>query len=426
MLRQTFAASLLIAFTAGPAAADVDRCAGADTELAWRGTDLAEIAGDTGWFPGGSVAQLRLTGRVVGHTAVDAGMRTTSCWDETMQAKVTGRPGTGYLDVAYGAEIKLRARIHTSVLGKSIDWEGNIPIPYIPNDLLLAGETAFNPAIDPTKIARVTDSASAITLLSTDVISSFISISGISGGLRVSVTPVMATSYRTRTATIGTTVVDSSTDLVSITPGEGGFGATLDLPVTAQGLIRYEPTLKFNASLDVKIFGIRVVDWQLFSIPMTLPALERPIKLTGEITRIGLPVLEGPGDGAQLDFASGTTQQLALRNAGEAPLAAQVKSAPAGVVVTGLEISAGGEGHLRVVAADDSIFANGPVSITLSTNDPDQPTLTVLLGKEIGGSDAGGDDVEEPGQAGGCSSTAPSGLGMCFGLALLLVRRRRR
>lgn len=426
MLRQTFAASLLIAFTAGPAAADVDRCAGADTDLAWRGTDLAEIAGDTGWFPSGTVAQLRLTGRVVGHTAVDAGMRTTSCWDETMQAAVTGRPGTGYLDVAYGAEIKLRARIHTSVLGKSIDWEGNIPIPYLPNDLLLAGETAFDPAIDPTRVTRVTDSASAITLLSTDVIGNFISISGISGGLRISVSPVMATSYRTRTATIGTTVIDAPTDLVSITPGEGGFGAALELPVAAEGVIRYEPTLKFNASLDVKIFGIRVVEWQLFSVPMTLPALERPIKLTGEITHLGLPVLEGPGDGAQLDFASATTQELVVRNAGEAPLAVQVKNAPASVVVTGVEVGARGEGRLRVFAPDDSVFANGPVSITLSTNDPDQPTLTILLGKEIGGTDPD----EEPGQAGGCSSTAPStapsGLGMCFALGLLLVRRRRR
>ncbi len=422
MLRQTFAASLLIAFTAGPAAADVDRCAGADTDLAWRGTDLAEIAGDTGWFPSGTVAQLRLTGRVVGHTAVDAGMRTTSCWDETMQATVTGRPGTGYLDVAYGAEIKLRARIHTSVLGKSIDWEGNIPIPYLPSDLLLAGETAFDPAIDPTRVTRVTDSASAITLLSSNVIGNFISISGISGGLRISVSPMMATSYRTRTATIGTTVIDASTDLVSITPGEGGFGAALDVPVAAAGLIRYEPTLKFNASLDVKIFGIRVVEWQLFSIPMTLPALERPIKLTGEVTRVGLPVLEGVGEGARMDFASGTTQELVLRNAGEAPLAVQVKNAPASVIVTGIEIAAAGEGQLRVVAPDDSIFADGPVSITLSTNDPDQPTLTVLLGKDIGGTDLD----EEPGQAGGCSSTTPSGLGMCFGLALLLVRRRRR
>lgn len=424
-MRSTLSICLVLAATAGDALAEVDRCAGADTDLAWRGTDLAEISGDTGWFPAGYVAQLRLTGRVVGHTIVETGVHTQACWHDGMQAQLAGRPGTGWLDVAYGAELSLRGRIHTSILGKQIDWEGEIPIPYLPTDLLLAGQTAFDPSLDPNAVARVSDGTLPITLLSTNALEGIIDIIGISGGLRVTVTPLMTTSYRTSGATLAGFAVDSPNDHVTISPGEAGFDGALDVPVEAAGLIRYEPQLRFDARFTVKILGYAVVDWQLLSVSMNLPALERPMTLTGEAARLALPELGGLGDGARMDFATGATQELRVRNGGEAPLALEFPSPPVGVSAAPLVIAPGDEAALRITA-DEAVFAAGASSLRVVTNDPDQPELVILLGKDVGGTDPGALPEDEA-DASGCSAGgSPGALGLVLVGVVGLVRRRRR
>ena len=422
---RTSATILLLLAASAPAAADVDRCATADTDLAWTGTDLAEIGGDTGWFPSSSPAQLRLAGRVVGYTAVETGVQARACWDDGMTATLAGRPDAGWLDVAYGAEVSLRGRIHTTILGKTISWEGNIALPYVPLDLILEDQTTFDPAIDATKIARVYDSTSPITLLSSNVIGDLISIAGISGGLRVTVTPSMATTFRTRKATLAGGTLDSPNDKVTLQPDTSrGFSGGIELPVSTEGLVRYEPSLRFAARFDVKIFGYRVVDWEILSVPMGLPALERTIKLTGEAARLPLPVLEGIGEGARMDFASGTVQELPIRNLGEAPLAIEAAGTTAGAIVSRLDLPPGGQGKLSVYVADDAAFANGPIEVTLATNDPDRGSVRILLGKELGGTDPGvsPEEIEE----GGCSTSGGAHLGVGLLLLGLVVRRRRR
>ena len=414
----------LLAIAPSVAAADVNRCATADTDLAWTGTDLPiEASGDTGWFPSGYVAQLRLSGRVVGHTAVETGLRTTACWGEKMEATLAGRPGKGWLEAAYGAEVSLKGRIHTSILGQSIDWEGNIALPYIPMDLIMEGSTVFDPAIDPAKTTRVSDATAAITLLSTDIIGDYVPIIGISGGLRVSVTPSMATTFRVKKATVAGGTIDSPTDKVTLTSdGPRGFSGGFEVPIQAEGLIRYEPALKFNAGISVTIFGYRIVDWELFAIPMGLPAIERTVKLTGGAAHLALPVIEGIGEGARMDFATGQVQGLRVRNLGEAVLSIEPKTAPNGTLVSRLDLQPGKEDVLAVTVLDDAAFSNGSFDIVLSTNDPDRGTIKVQLGKEVGGTDPGVPPDE--GEAGGCSAGGAAGLPL--GLALLALRRRRR
>ena len=419
--------SLLALLLAIPAAAsaDVDRCATADVDVAYAGNDIAEVSGDTGWFPSGYVAQLRLSGKVAGHTLVESGLRTQACWkDGKMEATLAGRAGAGWLDVAYGAEVSLKGRIHTSVLGKSIDWEGNIPLPYIPMDLLLEGQTAFDPAIDPTKIARVSDGTSPITLLSTDIIGDYLPISGISGGLRVSVSAQMASSFRTKKATVAGGTIDSPTDKVPLeSTGPRGFSGGLEVAIQTEGTVRYEPTLRFAAGLQVTILGIRVVDWELFAIPMGLPAFERTIKLTGEATRLALPVLEGIGEGARMDFASGTVQELPVRNLGEGTLSIE-PTVVGGALVSAVTIPPGGSDVVKVFVSDDAAFSAGAFEIKLATNDPDRDEIAIQLGKQVGGTDPGV-PPDESGESGGCSAGGSST--WTFGLILLglLVRRRR-
>jgi uncharacterized protein (TIGR03382 family) len=242
--------------------------------------------------------------------------------------------------------------------------------------------------------------------------------------LRVTATPSMATSFRFKKATLAGGTIDSPNDKVTVSAGERGFSGGIELALQTEGIVRYEPTLTFGAGLQVTILGIRVVDWQIVTISLGLPALERTIKLTGDSARIPLPVLEGIGEGARMDFATGTVQQLSVRNLGETTLSIEPTQIPNGALVSRLDIPPGGRDVLEVFVADDATFANGPVDVELSTNDPDRGTVTVQLGKEVGGTDPGV-PPEENAESGGCS-TGGGLAGLPLGLLLLMLRRRRK
>src|SRR5207245_9874779 len=94
----------------------------------------------------------------------------------SMSATATGRSGSGWLDVAYGAEVHLYGKIDTSILGQSIHWEGEIPIPHLPSDLLLGGTVAFDPQLGTDGEAHVGCQTDPVKILSTHVLSSVIRI----------------------------------------------------------------------------------------------------------------------------------------------------------------------------------------------------------------------------------------------------------
>lgn len=398
-------------------------CSASDVDLAWAGTDLAEVSGDTGWFPSGFAAQLRLTGRVAGETAVSSGARAQACWGPAMTATVDARRDTGYLDVAYGAEVHLYAKIDTSILGKAIYWEGELPIPYIPRDLMIAGQTPFDLSLDGQVDAQVSDSTAPVTILSSNVIGDLIGIFGISGGLRVTVTPSMVTTYHSTAAHLGEATVGS--DGVTIGRPADGFGPALELPVAIDGVVTYRPTITVGARFDVKILGYRVVDWELFGIPVNLPSLDRPMTLTADTpAHLGLPVLDGIGEGARMDFASGPTQTIEIANRGELELAVTPATLPAGITAAPLAVPPGGRATLEVTAADGA-FAAGSSTLRLATSDPDHAEIAIQLGRDVGGTDPG--MVDEPPSEGGCSTGGSPSAWWAIGFAVVgLARRRRR
>lgn len=404
--------------------AELDRCASSDADLAFAGNDFVELSGDTGWFPSGFVAQLRLTARVAGHTNVATGYTATACWDKDMQAGLAGKAGSGYLDVAYGAELALYGRIHTSVLGYDINWEGQIPIPWIPEDLLIAGAGAFDPRLD-TGGVYVSDSTDPVTVLSTDVISQFISLGGISGGLYVSVQGDMTSTYRAKKVNFAGGSVDAVADLIDIAQPSGGFKSNLSLPVGIDGTVKYQPRLTFAAGLDVKIFGIRVVDWQLASVPMSLPPMERAVKLTGAPATVLLPELDGIGDGARMDFESASTQFLHIKNTGEGKLELAPIEVPAGVQIAAVTLEGKDESDLRVTVSEGAL-ASGSATLKFATNDPDRPLVSIELGMHVGGTDPGTPPEIAPPDDGGCSAGSGHGAGvLLLVLALAFTTRRR-
>ncbi len=407
-----------------PAAAEPNRCATADSDLEYKGTDIPEFGGDTGWIPGGSPAQIRLAAHLEGHTAVSAGYTAKGCWQDGMKGSLAGRPGTGYLDVAYGADLSLKARIHTSILGKSIDWEGNIPIPYIPSDLLIADTTDFTPRLPTTVAATVSDSTQAVNVISTDVIGNFISIPGISGGLHISVRGSMTSTYRAKTTSFADGTVDSLEDLVSIAQPGAGFHSSLEMPLTVDGVVHYAPKLTFAAGFDVTILGFKVVDWDIATVSMSLPSLDRNVKLEGEPAVLPLPEMDGLGDGARMDFAAGATQTIHVKNTGQGPLELVPTNLPAGVTAAPLTLAPGAQGDLSVTAAAGALASTA--SLTVQTNDPDRPTVEVELGMQNGGTDGGKADGEVGEPDGGCSTGSGQGAGLIlFALGFVAIRRRR-
>lgn len=402
----------------GVARADLPRCSQVQVPLSYHAQDLPDASGDTGWFPDGSPAQLRLTGQLEGQTDVALTLTPTACWEGGgMTIRAPGVAGSGLLDSEYGADFQLLGQIHTSVLGYHYDWEGNIPLPYwLPNDLLMAGTTQFDPG---TPVASVTSNeTSPVVLLSTDILSDIIDIIGISGGLRLTAQGQMTTSYWTNAIHVGGGSIDDANGAVSVGQPDGGFAASLGEAITADGTVEYDPYVILGANFYVSILHVTVVNWTLASIELPLPSIDRDVTLTGSPLAIPLPRLDPLP--TTLGFATGATQQLKLHNAGQMALAVQVDSAPAGVTAAPITIAPGEDGTLEVTAASPD--ALGGESLVLATNDPSHPSLDVALDPAKSGETTTSPDGEDS----GCNAGGRAGWPLAaLALGLVLVRRRR-
>jgi hypothetical protein len=407
------------------ARAEVPRCSQARADLSYRAQDLPDAHGDTGWFPSGSPAQLRLTGQLVGETTVAMSLQPTACWSGAMTISAPGIARSGLLDSQYGADFTVQGQIHWSVLGYSIDWQGNIPLPsWVPNNLLIAGTTAFDPVALPDSrspvVSVTSNQTSPITLLSTDVLSSIIDIVGLSGGVRITAQGQMTTSYKTESIAIGGATLTSATGQAAVATPSGGFTSSLGATISAKGTVSYAPSIVLSARLYASAFGFSIVNWDLADVTIPLPAFDRGVQLDAQPLSIPLPRLAPPP--TSLGFETGATQTLTLHDAGDMALSIEVMSAPAGVTAAPITIAPGQDGALQVTAADPSALDGA--ELVLATNDPSQPTVSVKL--EASGSGPASDPVEHHG---GCSTGGGSGGAASFALvavALAACARRRR
>ncbi|HET9992618.1 MAG TPA: hypothetical protein VFQ65_28990, partial [Kofleriaceae bacterium] len=189
-----------------------------------------------------------------------------------------------------------------------------------------------------------------------------------------------------------------------------------DLPAAASGVVTYNPALTFDVGFNVKILGISVANFTLYSMTVPLPQVDDPIVLGGDQAHIPLPKAP-PLAGAHVDFASGATQTLAIHNAGEAPL--MIEGSSAGVSAPLVTIAPGQDGTLGLTAT--AAFSDG--DLVLATNDPNQPSVTITVGRDIGGTGLPGDDdaVEHS----GCNAGGQQGGALALALLAILRRRRR-
>jgi hypothetical protein len=342
-----------------------------------------------------------------------------------MTVTVPGRADAGLLDFAYGAELHLYGQVHKSVLGYQFDWEGEIPLA---TDFLLGHTSTFSSSLLPGgEVEQVsgTDTTSPLKLIGTDLIGNYIDIPGISGGLHLDAVGGMTTTYKTSKVTVASTAIETAAGSVTmVTPGDG-FGGSLELPVAATGTLRYAPTLTFNVGFNVKILGVQVVNFTLFSLTVPLPNINQTIDLAGDGAKVGLPKANALA-GAQADFSAGARQTLAIRNTGTAPLMIEPTSLPPGVTAETITIAPGSDAAYAIEAAA-SALASGTAELVIATNDPGQASVTVKLGRDIGGTGLPSDD--ESGQSSGCdaggSRDARSLVLVLLGIAAIRRRRAR-
>ncbi len=416
-MRHTVIAGLVV--LASPLArADVTRCADVDADLAYMATDLADQSGDTGWFPGGSPAQLRITGQLVGQTTVGMGLSPTACWTNGMTLTAPARAQAGMLDAEYGAQVHVYGQIHTSVLGESIDWSGEIPVPF--TDFLLADTTPFDGTLLPdgkASSASASDTTSRIPLITTDVIGDLIDIVGISGGLQVYVQGEMTSTYSTQAISLDGGQITSTTGSIAVETPPNGFGPSLTVALSAAGDIVYQPALVFGVSFVVKILGITVANFDIASVQLPLPSVDRSMTLAGDNVTIPLPHLDAVP--VSLGFAGGSTAELQLHNSGLAPLMLEVATAPAGVTADALTIAPGADGAMTITGTPPA-----GSSLVFATNDPNLGTLTIGLDPMSSGQTSGSDDGSDDATHAGCNATHNSGWLLVLAAIGLLLRRR--
>ena len=212
---------------------------------------------------------------------------------------------------------------------------------------MLAGTTTFDPILLPdstVKSASVSDTTTPITVISSNVLGDLIDITGISGGLYVTVQGAMTSTYTTTAVTIGDDgAITSATGAAAIAAPERR------LRPDARGRRERDRQRALRAVARIRR-ELRRQDprhpasstGRSRAISMPLSAIDRPISLTGSGAQIGLPHIDVLPQ--QLGFANGASQQLQLHNGGAAPLMIEVASAPSGVTAEAVTIAPGADG----------------------------------------------------------------------------------
>lgn len=450
MSRLSFLSILLAAGTASAQALcppDVVGCHTEDVDFQHRTALFDDVMLDSGWVPAGSPVQVRFAVMVGTSTEVDLGATSITSWPPALDQRVIGRPGTGRLRINYGYRIIAMVRFDVEIGGASYDWEGDIPIGDVPRDLLLEGETTFDPFLfPPSEPAMVSDTTERVTVYELDVTDSIIPIPGIGGGLRVDAAAALDAYYRTDRIEI----TDATADIVEegasvlVRPAAGllELGAAKDVVILPHGTIDYEGSVIVYPTL---FLDFPTGDWELVlaEVPLQIVDLSAETDFNTETVHVALPDVRV--EPTSLDFGSvpaGATaeQLLTIYNDGELELDVTLAEPAAPFTASSTSLSIPPRSSRRVAITFVAPDSEGPVTALLGvfTNDPDEPELNVRLSALVEGNVDPGEPDAGVGDGGmgavtdgncGCratgSSSAPWMLTIAGILSVIRARRRR-
>jgi MYXO-CTERM domain-containing protein len=438
---------------------DAVGCHRADIDFDYLDMRLPSVSLDSGWVPASSPIQVRFALFFMGETEVELGGTLATYWPFGLSMATPGRAGQGRLRMAWGLEIVARMRFSADIAGTHYEWEGDIPfVPF--RDLRLVDEVMFDPFVLPGAMPRpvsVHDTTEMVNVFEVGL-SSIIgaSIPGLDGGFAVSLTGDLTTSYQTDRILIEDArgPIDREGAVVQYWPPPDGFGGSEDVVVRPEGTIAYEGDIVVRPNVFVELLGRRF-DLVGIDIPVPIVRTTTPTMFDPDTVHVPLPdVTVSPTnlDGGTLIVGDVATESLTIRNRGEAELVVTVDALPDTLMVSSARVTvpASSEATLGVTIAP-SMEGMLSETLTLRTNDPDQPLVRVPVTAEAieldagpndagrrdasvvaadAGPDAGSRAAGLTGGACGCSVPGPSDrgapLGVMAALAALLAARRRR
>jgi len=425
---------------------------GTTAEWRYRNAAFDDVMIDTGWQPPGAPIQLRFQLSFGGSAEVDMDGDVVTEWPAPLTVSVPGREGTGRLAINYGLELAIQLRFDIDVAGIRYRWEGDIPVPGIPEDLRAAAEGFFDPYLMPPseRPFAVMDTTDRVEVVRYDALGGIIPVPGVGGGIAVTVQGDLAVAYQTLQVVVSDaspiTMEDAFT-IASPDPGEVMYGAAKDLLVHPEGVLNFNATINVAPILYLSFAGTRR-DFPLVEIPITVADELVDVIFDDHATHVPLPDIRMSGtsyDLGEVPVGGSSERTLTIDNVGEAPLdvVLRMPATPFGVDEMAMTLAPGSMDSFTVSFSPEMGGGASGVLI-LETNDPDESTVAIRLtgtGLEMMTDDAGmpmedaGVPMADAGlmppavDDGGCGCrTAPSGRDVpgwiALGVLVLVIRRR--
>lgn len=386
---------------------------------------LPSISLDTGWVPSSGPIQVRFEVLFMGETEVALGGTLVTYWPFGLSMATPGRTNEGTLRMAWGLELRARMRFSAEIGGTRYEWEGDVP--FVPlRDLRLADAARFDPFVLPGATPRpvlVRDRTDAVRVVSVGLASVVGgAIPGLDGGFELTLAGDLTTSYRTDRIVIddARAPVEMEGAVVPYWPPPEGFGPFRDVVVRPTGTLSYEGDVLVRPSVYVELLGRRF-DLAAIEIPVPVVRTSNRIDFDPAAVHVPLPDVDVfPERLAFGDLLVGETRRetLVVRNRGEAELVVSLEPLPMpfNSSATTLRIPAASEAALDVVF-EPSEGGTFDRSFALRTNDPDAPSLRVMLEArarrseppDAGARDASSSDAEGIGGDGTVDATPEVG-----------------
>lgn len=437
---------------------DARGCASAGAAWSYRDALFDDLYLDTGWVPADGPLQLRFGLALGGSTEVDMEGIVLAAWPPAIAIGVEGLPERGRLAINYGLELVARLRFDVEVAGLRYSWEGDIPVPGIPEDLRMAAEAVFDPFLlpgAPDRPVTVHDLTDPVRVVAFDALDAIIPVPGVGGGLLVALQGELEAGYQSERFVVtgaedpieevgGTTTLRSD-------PRHDGFGGAAEVALHPEGTLLYDGEVLILPSLYLEVVGVRF-DYPIAEIPLPLVTEDAAAVFDDAVARLPLPDVEVTPpmlDLGEVQVGVEGRAELSVDNVGEAELEVRVRGVgePFGTVARTVTVAPGESVPFAVTFSPQGAGGAGTM-LLLDTNDPDEPEVRVMLlaegvpapeppdaGPELD-ADAGPPDADgdHPPRRGGCACRAGSGegldeappLALLAALALTGFRRRPR
>ncbi len=347
----------------------------------WEGLDF-----DTGFVPGGSPLQLRARLFLGASSEVTMTGTLRHVWPPALTVDLQSELDAGLLLLDWGFEAGITFKYDIGIA----DGEVAVPIPFIPDDVRLRGETMFTPFLLPGAAGRpatASDATQRFQLISLGLSDIFVDLVILDGGFRIDAAAQLGLDYEGTRVEVGSETIDQDGASVQLRPESGPFGSALDYTahpygeVTHTGGVVLYPTIfiEIDILIDTIDFNFEVAE-----IPIDIAGVDSEVDF-GEFD-VHVPFPDVNVEPRRIDFGTtliGETAQVGAQiyNNGETVLEVRVEpfSNPAFVAAReSLQVPPGARATLLLEYTPEQVDGVAQ-NLRLRTNDPDAPLVQVTM-----------------------------------------------